>query len=289
MDSARFQLHGYVGQMWQRCRRLPIQRFDHSTQSWQHVQHQGTDHTLDELTLTTYNIWFNQFNAEQRYLSIADLLARNQPDVMVFQEITEAALAVFLSRPWIREQYLSAAIADRSHYGMLLLSRVPVRSVRYLPLPTHLARGLLRADLSVGGRGLTVCSVHLESGRASAPLRARQLRKVFAALRWTRDAIVLGDFNMRDDENHLITSPYQDVWPTLRPGEPGYTEDTSINLMRYDMKNKHRHVRFDRAILKSGRWRPTEIELLGQEPIRPDLPRVFPSDHFGVRCKLTRR
>jgi hypothetical protein len=94
---------------------------------------------------------------------------------------------------------------------------------------------------------------------------------------------------MRDDENHWIAAPYCDVWPALRPDEDGFTEDTSINLMRYDMKDKHRHVRFDRVLLKGRSWAASEIELLGKAPISAELPRVFPSDHFGVECRLTRR
>lgn len=97
---------------------------------------------------------------------------------------------------------------------------------------------------------------------------------------------MLGDFNMRDDENHRIRAPYRDVWPMLRPDEPGYTEDTSINHMRFDMKGKPRHVRFDRALVKG--WEPTGVELLGTEPVSTELPRIFPSDHFGVLCRVRR-
>ena len=84
-----------------------------------------------------------------------------------------------------------------------------------------------------------------------------------------------------------IVAPYIDVWPALRPHDEGFTEDTSINLMRFDMKNKHRHVRFDRVLLKGSHWSAAQIELVGTEPISPALPRVFPSDHFGVECRLT--
>jgi tyrosyl-DNA phosphodiesterase 2 len=102
------------------------------------------------------------------------------------------------------------------------------------------------------------------------------------------DAVLVGDFNMRDAENGRITAPYCDVWPALRPEDDGFTEDTSINLMRLDATNKKRHVRFDRVLIKGTRWRATDIELLGAEPISPALPRVFPSDHFGVTCRLVR-
>ena len=65
------------------------------------------------------------------------------PDVMVFQEVTPAALAIFLAQPWIRD----ALPASRGHRGrgrqlrLLMLSSIPVDRVSYTRLPTHLARG----------------------------------------------------------------------------------------------------------------------------------------------------
>jgi tyrosyl-DNA phosphodiesterase 2 len=115
------------------------------------------------------------------------------------------------------------------------------------------------------------------------------LRAIFDDLQTVEDAVLLGDFNIRDDENALIRDPYCDVWPALRPNEDGFTEDTSINLMRLDMKNKTRHVRFDRILTKGPRWAADDIELLGTTPISDALPRVFPSDHFGVECRLKAR
>ena len=58
--------------------------------------------------------------------------------------------------------------------------------------------------------------------------------------------------------------------------------------MRFDSKNKHRQVRFDRVLLKGSAWAAADIGLIGTEPIAADLPRVFPSDHFGVRSRLIR-
>lgn len=241
------------------------------------------------LSVSTFNVWFDPFFASRRHQAIANLLAADPPDVMVFQEITKAALEIFLAQRWIREHYLSASVVGRGvgTYGMLLLSRVPLSAVTYTGLPSGARRGFLRADLHVNGARTVVCSVHLDSGKRSAPLREHQLGRIFRALAADSDALALGDFNMRNRENHLIAAPFQDVWPTLRPGEHGYTEDTSINDMRHGNTGKKRHVRFDRVLVKGQRWRPESIELIGTEPISSDHPRVFPSDHFGVRCVLT--
>jgi endonuclease/exonuclease/phosphatase family metal-dependent hydrolase len=170
-----------------------------------------------------------------------------------------------------------------------MLSRLPLRCVDYTRLPSRMSRGFLRAEVIVGGTRTVICAVHLDSGKASIRLRGRQLRRVFRALRSVDDAVVLGDFNMRDAENDRIVAPFVDVWPALRPHEPGFTEDTSINLMRLDSRNKHRHVRFDRVLIKGPAWTAASIDLLGTEPLSDALARIFPSDHFGVRCRLVRR
>lgn len=283
-----------MDRLWQRIfgrpATVPVLRFDHGRRRW--VTDRGTGERCDvhRLVVSTYNIWFNEEHADQRHGAIADLLSRETPDIMVFQEVTPAARTLFLQQPWIREHYRSAAIVGgrRGNYGMLLLSRVPVDRVTYTRLPTRLSRGYLTAQLTVDGERLIVVGVHLESGKASAPLRARQLGLICGSVRNAENAVVLGDFNLRDGENGILPADYRDVWPMLRPGEPGYTEDTTINHMRFDMKDKHRHVRFDRVLLKGERWTPESIVLLGREPISPALPRVFPSDHFGVLCALRR-
>ncbi len=273
-----------------RRRRIPVSAFEPAADRWVDVDASGAV-ARDGLTVSTYNVWFDSYFADDRYRAIAEVLSRDMADVMVFQELTQASLDVFLAQPWIREHYFCASVvgAELGNYGMLMLSRLPLTGVTYTPLPSRLARGFLTAEFTINGSPLLVCSVHLESGKRNIRLRARQLRLVFRALHSVDDAVVLGDFNMRDTENARIGAPFRDVWPTLRPSEDGFTEDTSINLMRFDSKNKHRHVRFDRVLLKGAAWSAADIELLGTEPLSPARPRVFPSDHFGVRCALVRK
>jgi tyrosyl-DNA phosphodiesterase 2 len=270
-----------------RRRSVAVRRFDVATGQWVDTDAAGAV-DRDKLTVATFNIWFDDYHAEQRYRAIADLLGERRPDVIVLQEVTPAALELFVGRPWVREEYLSVSAVgdDTGNYGMLMLSRVPIARATHTRLPTRQTRGFLDAELAVGGAPFVVCCLHLDSGKSSARLRAWQLRRIFRAMKKADDAVLLGDFNMRDTENGRITAPYCDIWPALRPRDPGFTEDTSINHMRFDARNKKRHVRFDRALLKGTRWRAADIELLGTQPVSPELPRVFPSDHFGVECRL---
>jgi tyrosyl-DNA phosphodiesterase 2 len=275
--------------LFRRRRSVTVGRFDAATGRWTDFDAAGAV-DRDELTVVTFNIWFDSQHAEQRYLAIADLLHALAPDVIALQEVTPQALDIFLNQPWVRDGYLRAAVVggEAGNYGMLMLSRVPISRVTYSHLPSRQARGFLEAELAVKGTRQVICCLHLDSGKSSARLRAWQLRRIFRTLKTAEDAVLLGDFNMRDAENARITAPYCDIWPALRPHDDGFTEDTSINLMRYDMKNKTRQVRFDRVLLKGNRWRAASIELLGTQPISSALPRVFPSDHFGVACRLVR-
>jgi tyrosyl-DNA phosphodiesterase 2 len=268
---------------------VPVGTFDATTQRWTDGAGAGPVDCA-ELTLSTFNIWFRSHSADERYRAIADLLSRKLPDVMVFQEVTPSAAEIFLAQPWIRQDYarVVATGGANGNYGMLMLSRLPVSRASYRALPTRASRGFLTAELNIDGGPLTIGSIHLDSGQSSWWMRAWQLRRIFRVLRGADNVVLAGDFNMRDSENRRIGSPYRDLWPELRPDDPGFTEDTSINLMRLDIKKEPRQVRFDRVLLKGAAWSPTSIELLGTEPISPSQPRIFPSDHFGLQCHLTR-
>lgn len=279
---------------WLRARRkVPVELFDATTGQWRpaHAALAPRQVGRDELVLTTFNIWYDPYFATARWRAIGALLAGHEPDVMAFQEVTPEALDVLRAQPWIRDRYGCAAMtgSDVGNYGLLLLSRLPMSGVEYTRLPSRLDRGVLRAEVTIGARRIVVCCVHLDSGKTAARLRGRQLDRIVRSVRPADDAVLIGDFNMRASEDWRIEPPFTDVWPRLRPGEPGYTEDTTINSMRLDHKGKQRHVRFDRVLLKGSAWSATEIDLLGTEPESREHPRVFPSDHFGVRCRLEPR
>lgn len=268
-------------------RRLAVRRFAADRDEWVDVGIDKTRTDADELTVATFNVWNKPSFAEQRYRAIAELLAHDPPDVMVFQEVTVTAQDVLLGQPWVRESYRCVGVVGGrlGGYGMLMLSRLPITAASVRRLPSRRQRSYLYADLAMNDHILRVCSVHLESGQDGAWLRAWQMRRVFRAMS-ADDALVLGDFNMRDGEDERIPSAYRDVWPVLRPDDPGYTEDSWTNPTLRDNKKKPRQLRFDRVLLKGARWIPGDIEMLGTEPISPELPRVFPSDHFGLRCRL---
>ena len=156
-----------------------------------------------------------------------------------------------------------------------------------------MGRTLTTLSLPINETVLTIASAHLESKSHNASTRSAQLKHIFQILAPKSHVLLTGDFNFCSSsrENQQIDTSYQDVWSKIHPTDPGFTEDTDINLMRLQHKQKRKQVRFDRIFLKSQRpgWQAEAIALLGTEPIHPDTPYIFPSDHFGLIGQFRRQ
>lgn len=276
---------------------LSASRFDVTTGKWQSIQPSSEHLDRDSLTLATFNIWFGNYYMEARYNAIANLLQAHQPDIIALQEVTINALDQFLEQQWIRENYLTTDIdgSTLSDYGVLILSRLPLKTITLKALPSTMRRRLLLVETAINGNTLCIGTVHLESMKSSDFIREIQLETIFETLADKPNAVLMGDFNFCaswHEENERIDPAYHEVWSLLRD-EPGYTEDTTINRMRHQLKGEHKQVRFDRVLLKSqtpdSGWAASSIDLLGTAPISPDHPGIFPSDHFGLVCRISKR
>lgn len=240
------------------------------------------------LRCATWNVWFGGYHFAERAEALLRILRRTDADLIALQEVTPGFLGILTGESWVQRVYeLSDATgATLGRYGVLLLSRLPIREVRLMELPSEMGRALVIADVETHRGMLRIGTVHLESLKPNAAIRARQLSLIFPELKKAPQSLLMGDFNFCStwEENDQLDPSFSDVWQQLRPAEPGYTEDTDINLMTYNDKGKEKRVRFDRILLHSAEkgWQPSNVRLLGTEPITPDQPEVFPSDHFGL-------
>src|SRR5262249_43607914 len=145
-----------------------------------------------------------------------------RPDVICLQEIVPESLAVLLAEPWIRDEYrISDARGDTfDAYGVVILSRLPVRALAVHELPSHMGRRLVAAGLGAGPRDLVVGAVHLESLRPNRDVRADELAEIFPLLESAgRDCVLAGDFNFCSSwaaENANLDPEFVDLWPALR-------------------------------------------------------------------------
>lgn len=236
-----------------------------------------------DVRLLTWNVWFGGHMFDERCAALLAELQRRRPDVIALQEVTHELLYDLLSAPWIRAAY-QVSQREVQAYDVVILSRLPIRRLAELALPTDMGRRLLVAELACG---LAVATVHLESTREEARTRAAQLAIVQPALAGRyEDVVLVGDMNFQPDdpvENAALDPSFLDVWPTMH-ADPGYTVDTDVNTMRIQVKSTPVRKRIDRVFLRSQNWRTRSIELTGTRPI--DVDGTFISDHFGLETVL---
>ncbi|MCG8352947.1 MAG: endonuclease/exonuclease/phosphatase family protein [Chloroflexales bacterium] len=259
-------------------------------QEWKpyHSLDDGESPNIKWLTVATFNVWFGADYFNERCQAVLALLESCRPDLIALQEVTPDFLQQVLHTPWVQAEYRISDIYGDSvdPYGVLILSRLPIREWQFFALPSVMGRHLVTARALLNATVTTFASVHLESTSYAAPTRAKQLARIFPLLATEQHVILSGDFNFCSswEENRRLDPTYQDVWPLLHQTAPGFTEDTDRNTMRLLVTGKRKQVRFDRLLLRSqpAGWRAETIRLIGTEPISSTMPNIFPSDHFGL-------
>src|SRR5580658_2423583 len=149
------------------------------------------------LSLVTWNAWFGAHRFADRARALLDILCDCDADLICLQEVTPPLLELLLAARWVRQGYRVSDATGGSvdPYGVVLLMRPPVCSVVCQELPTSMGRNLVTAELVLGNRRLAVGTVHLESNRHNADVRAEQLDVMLPALRAAApDALLAGDF-----------------------------------------------------------------------------------------------
>ncbi len=260
-----------------------------SRQAWVTAEPQ-TASTMAKLL--TFNVSFAEEHFDERAEGLLDVLRAQNAHVIALQEVTRLLLCKLLAAPWIRDRYAVTDVTGTtfSYYGVVLLSRLPIRRVSIHKLPSRMNRRLLVAETVFHGLPLQVATVHLESMRHESEARATQLAQIFRILAGADHTVLMGDMNMcsSSEENNALDPLYLDVWPAIHADKPGYTEDTTINSMRLRWTGNPKHVRYDRILLRSAGsvLQPRAVELLGTHPVVEGPEPVFVSDHFGVVATL---
>mgnify|MGYP003694720701 CR=1 FL=1 len=230
----------------------------------------------DELTLTTFNVWFDTYCGIACIRAIARAVGpryagrhgvsrnhRRSTDHLSVPTVDQRALP---ERGGRRRQDRQLRHAD--------VARLPTARVTYTRLPTRLSRGFLKAEFTVNGKPLVVCSVHLESGKRNVRLRGRPVAQVVPRVEIRRRRGVLGDFKHGTRERARSLPPDRIVWLALRPDDDGFTEDTAINHMRYDSKPSTGRSASTRVLLKGHHRAAAHINLLGPTRFRVRTPSV---------------
>lgn len=243
------------------------------------------------LRLLTFNIWFHHHQMERRMKAIGDIIARTEPDLIAFQEMTPAHWDLLSSHEVIkmyswsdppRQRYYTL-IGSRSNFDVVnTFERFPFKASR-------MGRDLLKVTVKPPDLpALVFATSHLESLDEYQARRRQIQESLDGHLKDAEDAIFCGDTNVNDalDGDVLLPKGWKDAWLVLRPEDEGFTFDVERNSMVAEMddwafKNQAR-LRYDRFWIKVSNYAPVAIELL-DEQIEEKL---WPSDHFAVLLSM---
>jgi endonuclease/exonuclease/phosphatase family metal-dependent hydrolase len=252
------------------------------------------------LTVATLNIWHDRGPWPLRRGLIQEELERLEPDLVGLQEVLCHAdgrqQAEELAAPLGYGVVYAAASRrpDGPLLGNALLTRLPVRRRAMVALPPDGVepRSLLCALVDAPDGALPVFVTHLAWEHHLGAVRARQVRAVLAGVdRFVASgppalpAVLMGDFNTAPgtDELRPLDAGWVDAWSVAGDG-PGVTFDPENDYVR-EWKEPPR--RLDYVFVEADpRVRVREVATAFASPTVIDGQRVWPSDHYGVECRL---
>ncbi|MFJ4619111.1 poly(A) polymerase [Streptomyces sp. NPDC088812] len=248
-----------------------------------------------EVRVLTWNTLWDRYDAERidsarRRPLLLRALRDADVDVIALQEVEAELLGPLLREPWVRAGWTLATDPrgrDVDAYGLLLLSRLPVREAAFHVLGPHKAVTALVVE--AGPRPLVVAATHLSSDHSDdgAGRRAAELTALAEGLAAPdADLLLLGDFN---DGGHTpqLTLGMRDAWSEAHGADDATpTFDPGTNPLAAVSSLTGRASRLDRVLLRGEGLRVRRAELCGAAPTAEGL---YLSDHYGVRAEVTTR
>jgi len=314
-------------------------------------EHKNTVHQLvpASFALMTYNIWGIAKSEDLRRMFLLrkdlliDTLSSSGADMICIQEMSAFAykeLEPFLDTwKYVSERPYTASAEDRNRaVDTFFISKYTPKRVANYSIPGVL--GYANSMLVVEYANLVIFNLYSQAGSKFsvgqthkwihyARCRADILRIIYDMIQdmyKDQNVVVCGDLNFHLDGKHedwpelegidaFRHIRFVDTYRVLHPRKPGYTEDTTLNLMRWNYKLMEKHLRYDAILYRGTTWMPTSSELIGTQNayltpsdsewffehmseaktksnlrgVKDGCLPISASDHFGVMTRFQKR
>ncbi len=158
--------------------------------------------SAEEVTLISYNVYFNDESGKTRYPGIISYLTSKKPDVIALQEVTPTFFKA-LSTSELSDYYFTPESPIGSYCNLILSKNKPDK-YGVKKLESGMGRHAVYADIKLLNKTIRFINVHLESldFPASIAFRKKQIESVSSLLQ--KYSILAGDFNF------FLNSKYYD-------------------------------------------------------------------------------
>jgi exonuclease III len=250
-------------------------------------------------SLLTYNIWglakndnFKKlFNLRKSLLK--STIKNTNADILCLQEMSKFSyeqLDKFISKYKYASEIpypINESNRNRSVDVYLLSKYKPVKITNY-SLPGVL--GYYNCMLVIEFKNLIIFNVYLQAGSRSSSgqenywihySRCRNdllniISDMYNDKYNDKNIIICGDFNFNLDGqieewpeikqiNNLKSNGFIDTFKTVNPDEYGFTEDTDVNVMRWNQKLIEKKYRYDSILYKGEEYNPIISKLIGMD------------------------
>lgn len=263
-------------------------------------------HSLKKFPIDTDNSEENKKNKikndfeleflEIRVRQIAKIILESKADVICLQEVSLEAYNIInpLINKYYKYQYETNFKPDIDINGKrgrtvetMCFSKYPALSYKLLKIEGNLSYNDSAIVLEFGN--VMIFNVYLQAGTSKSPgqsfrwihysrCRYNQYLAIGEYLkenRITKPIVVVGDFNTNLDGNieewpelrAFNRLNLTDSWSTSCPGDSGFTEDTRVNLMRWNTKFEEKQYRIDGIFYTTDAFITNKITILGKKPI----------------------
>lgn len=292
----------------------------------------------------------------RRMKRIGEIIKEEDPDIICLQEVNPEALAIFRANlpdlpdgnkyhEFISNLFPNNTVLDYSDIRGRTLETYILSKTKPKNVYQYLVSGNLGYpnDMMIAEyEDIVIVNCYLQAGSKHSPgqeskwfhysrCRMEELHAIFELLKEkfaNKKITIMGDFNFNitpDRSQHsnwpeniiIKRSGFTDAWNELHPDDPGLTEDTSVNNMRFNTKFLEKQFRYDGIFYRSpkdGDMKAKTIKMIGTEsinvsngfdyrfkkylsdPSREDELRgvdddgkinIHPSDHFGLCAEFT--
>ena len=257
----------------------------------------GRTRPRSQISMLTYNIWYRSEMMQERMKALGQIVEELEPDIVAFQEVSLANLAVLQQQKWFSRYHMIPPDVTKeklnrfSRHFVIVLSVYPVDkwfrySFKNSPLERKLVVAETQTAVSTSFR-FVIAGTHFEHAGERTRLRELQLQESLKVLSRYANVCVMGDLNIEDkvDGDIVLPSSWIDAWLSL-PGNTdsnGLTWDRSktpfASVLKRTVNATSYQARLDRVLCRLSDFQVKEMRVVGDKLTKSG---ILPSDHFGV-------
>jgi len=244
------------------------------------------------LTIMTYNIWFDNQNWTLRLNHILSQIREENPDIIGLQEV--------IQRPNLDNQaktiadslgyyYYFASVdgpEDDTRFGNAIISRYPFEETNWRALqPLNDYRNATHAKINIEGNIIDFYNTHLHNTAVNDQIREEQMIDLLDLIEQTSDnqfVFVTGDYNANPDwqEMNIMYEDFTDVYPIFHQNHL----DPEHSTLNYHLGHQQRRIDYIFFLTESNTLlQPLSAEIFLDEPTENG---VYGSDHFAVKASF---